>query len=125
MAMPPPWCWRPPTSAPSRWCRLRRCASTPSTCPTTSAASDGLVVRVGSETGGLPVAARVARRQIPVGKAPDRLTAAELVVVVDHDEIVAAPTQLVDRCPREAVLDAHLHVLQPAEPRSVARRLRV
>ena len=77
------------------------------------------------ETGGLPVATRVACCEIPVRQPPDRLAAAELVVVVDHDEIVAAAAQLVDRCRREAVFKTHLHAVQPTEPRSVARRLRV
>ena len=40
------------------------------------------------EADGLPVAARVARCEVPVGQPPDRLAAAELVVVIDYDEIV-------------------------------------
>jgi hypothetical protein len=71
------------------------------------------------EPGGVPVPARVAGREVPVGQAPDRLAVAELVVVVDDDEVVAAPTEFVDRCVREAGLEGHLHAVNPAEPRPV------
>src|SRR4029077_10565637 len=56
---------------------------------------------------------------------PDELRAAELVVVVDVDDAVAAALQLLQRGRGEApFLDADVHVLHEAETRAVARRLR-
>src|SRR6185295_9788017 len=54
----------------------------------------------GSEPGRLPVASRIARRDVAVVEPPDRLAAPELVVVVDDDQLMAAlpqPVQCVRR----------------------------
>src|SRR6185503_16255075 len=78
-----------------------------------------------SETYGLAVAARIARGEVAPVELPDELRAAELVVVVDGDDAVAAALQLLERRRGEAsFLDAHVHALHEAEARTVARRLR-
>src|SRR5262249_59219578 len=56
---------------------------------------------------------------------PDRLAAAELVVVVDGDDAVPELSQAIDDLRRHDVLDADVEPLHPAEARAVARRLRV
>src|SRR5512135_3645020 len=78
-----------------------------------------------SESDGLPVASRVARGQIATVQLPDHLRAAELVVVVDRDDAVAAALQLLERRRRKAALDAHVQALHPAKARAVARSLRI
>jgi PAS domain-containing protein len=50
-----------------------------------------------SKSDGLTVAARIARRDVGILQSPNRLAAAELVVVIDRDELVAALTQLLPR----------------------------
>src|SRR3954469_21783942 len=78
-----------------------------------------------SEARGLAVPAWIAGREVAVIEAPDRLAAAELVVVIDGDYLVTPTAQLLQRRLREALLDAHLHVLHPAKARAVTRGLRV
>src|SRR5215212_9178347 len=56
-----------------------------------------------SKSDGLAVAARVADRQVAALQLPKHLRAAELVVVVDVDDAVAAALQLLEGGGREAV----------------------
>src|SRR6185436_20250615 len=78
------------------------------------------------ETYRLTVAARIADGEVAAVEFPHHLRAAELVVVVDGDDAVAAALQLLERGVREAiVLDADVHPGDEAEARAVARRLRV
>jgi hypothetical protein len=49
------------------------------------------------EADGLTIPARVADREVPIIEPPDRLAAAELLVVVDGDELMPAPVQFVER----------------------------
>src|SRR5262249_21193642 len=73
----------------------------------------------------LPIAAWIARRYIAAIEAPNRLAAAELVVVVHRDKVVTAFPQPVERCRWETVLAADLKTLHPAESGAVAGRLRI
>src|SRR5439155_24523192 len=78
-----------------------------------------------SEADRLAVAARVARGEVAAVELPDELPAAELVVIVDGHDAVAAALQLVDdRRLKPAVLDAHVHALHEAKARPVAGGLR-
>src|SRR5688572_20755532 len=72
----------------------------------------------------LAVAPQVAGGEVAAVELPDHLAAAELVVVVDRDHLVAAPAQLLDGAGRHVVLDAHVHSLHHAEARAVAGGLR-
>src|SRR4029078_7767939 len=73
----------------------------------------------------LPVASRVARRDVAVAESPDRLAATELVVVLHGDEFVATLAQPLHGGGREGVLDADLQPVDPPEPWPVAGCLRV
>src|ERR1700694_2002996 len=108
-------------------CSQTRPPTVPETYETDRNASSALVQHRGRrlQTHRLAAAPWVACREIAVLKPPDRLAAAEQVVVVDRNELMAALAQLVQRCRREAALDAHLHALQRAETGAVAGRLRV
>src|SRR5688572_7024517 len=71
--------------------------------------------RQASEPYGLAVAARVAGGEVAAVELPDQLRAAELVVVIDVDDAVAAALQLFQRGGGEApVLHAHVHLLHEA-----------
>src|SRR5437899_2255237 len=73
----------------------------------------------------LAIAPRVARDEVAAVELPDELRAAELVVVVDRDDAMAAALQLLQRRGGEAAfLDAHVHALHDAEARTVAGGLR-
>src|SRR5512146_62654 len=77
------------------------------------------------ETNRLSVAARIARREVAAVELPDHLRAAELVVVVDRDDAVAALLEALQGRRRKAAFDAHVEALHPAKARPVARGLRV
>src|SRR5690606_21358908 len=77
-----------------------------------------------SESDRLPVAARIARREIAAVQLPDKLRAAELVVIVHRHDPMPARLQCFDGGRREAVLDADLHALHDTEARAVAGGLR-
>src|SRR5256885_566538 len=73
----------------------------------------------------LAVAPRVAGDQISTVQLPDRLAAAELVVVVDRDDAVTAALQLLEhRGLKSVVLHADIQALHHPEARAVARGLR-
>src|SRR5690349_4718139 len=73
----------------------------------------------------LPVASGIARREVAVVESPDRLAAPELVVVVNHDQFMAALPQPVQRARAESILHADLQPLEPPEPWTVTGCLRV
>src|SRR4051812_44579700 len=78
-----------------------------------------------SESHRLAVAPRVAGDEIAAFQLPDGLAAAELVVVVDRDDAVAAALQLLEHRRLETVvLDAYIQPLHHPEARAVARGLR-
>src|SRR5205823_9840267 len=73
----------------------------------------------------LTIAPRVARDEVAAVELPDELRRSELVVVVDLDDAMAAPLQLVQRRGGEsALLDAYVHALHDAEAWAVAGGLR-
>src|SRR5262249_44454910 len=73
----------------------------------------------------LTIPARITCRVVAAIEPPDELSAAELVVVVDVDDLVAAVLEAGGDLGREAAfLDAHVHALHKAEARAVAGRLR-
>src|SRR4051812_31204572 len=81
--------------------------------------------RQASESHRLAVAPWIAGDEVSAVQLPDCLAAAELVVVVDRDDAVAAALQLLEHCRLETVvLDAHIQPLHYAEARAVARGLR-
>src|SRR5437868_8388228 len=73
----------------------------------------------------LPIAPRIARDEVAALERPDELRAAELVVVIEGHDAMAAALQLFQGRGRKTVfLNGDIHALDEAEARAVARRLR-
>src|SRR5271166_3543531 len=102
-----------------RWAKPKpkSCSASPSSYKSSSANR--------LERRGLAIASWITGRKISVIEAPDRLAAAELVVVVHGNQVVPALPELVERRPREAVLATDLGSLYPPEPGAVTSRLRI
>jgi hypothetical protein len=81
---------------PASCARIGAPSETGKTLQAVEEGSSGTPVPAGLEGCGLTVAAGIARCEIPAVEAPDRLAAAELVIVVHGDQVVPALPELVE-----------------------------